>query len=226
MQTTYCSRGAPRRSIITTMQETTRYNYYEILELNANAPQHEVTSAYERARATYSGDNPAIYTIFSEREARDLLVMIEEAYSILGNQRLRTIYDQRLLSGRSVGAELTYEAIIEASRQLYPEPKPEKKEVVFKRNDSFEKEIKEQTQWDGAFLQKVREYKNLTPKQMNEITKINAWYVTAIEKMDAAGLPAVVFVRGYVSQIAKALGLDEKKVADSYMKLFKENLEK
>ncbi|MNY61710.1 hypothetical protein D3C86_1984200 [compost metagenome] len=61
---------------------------------------------------------------------------------------------------------------------------------------------------------------------MNEITKINPWYVTAIEKMDAAGLPAVVFVRGYVSQIAKALGLDEKKVADSYMKLFKENLEK
>lgn len=204
------------------MQETARYNYYEILELSSNAPQHEVTSAYERARLTYSGDNPAIYTIFSEKEARELLVLIEEAYSILGNQRLRSIYDQRLLSGNAATKELTAAAIIEASRQLYPEPKPEKKEVTFKRNEAFEKEIKEQAVWDGAFLQKVREYKGLTPHQMHEITKINPWYVTSIEKMDAAGLPAIVFVRGYVVQIAKALGLEEKKVADSYMKLFKE----
>ena len=55
---------------------TNRYNYYEILEVGSNAAQHEVTTAYERARTTYSGDNPAIYTIFSENEARELLTLI------------------------------------------------------------------------------------------------------------------------------------------------------
>ncbi|HEY1079737.1 MAG TPA: helix-turn-helix domain-containing protein, partial [Bdellovibrio sp.] len=49
----------------------------------------------------------------------------------------------------------------------------------------------------------------------------NSYYVTAIENMDASNLPVIVFVRGYVVQIAKALGLDDKKVADSYMKNFK-----
>jgi curved DNA-binding protein CbpA len=209
------------------MQGTSRYNYYEILELPANAPQYEVTAAYERARSTYAGDNPAIYTIFSEQEARELLVFIEEAYSILGNKTLRTIYDQRLLSGRANLNELTYTSIVEASRVLFKEPaKPEKVEIVFKRDEAFEKEIAAQENWDGEFLKKVREYKNLPIEKLCEITKINSYYVKGIEAMNPESLPAIVYVRGYVVQIAKALGLDDKKVADSYMKTFKDRLGK
>ncbi|MFS4458821.1 helix-turn-helix domain-containing protein [Bdellovibrio sp. HCB2-146] len=208
------------------IQGTSRYNYYEILELKANAPQHEVTTAYERARHTYSGDNPAIYTIFSEQEAREFLTLIEEAYEILGNKTLRLIYDQRLRNGHSSLNDLTYASIIEASKQMMPEPKPKKEEPVFKRNEAFEKEILAREEWDGAFIQKVREYKNLSVQQISDTTKINPYYVGAVERMEPEGLPAVVFVRGYVVQIAKALGLDEKKVADSYMKIFKNQLGK
>nr|BFD61209.1 hypothetical protein CKG001_33160 [Bdellovibrio sp. CKG001]BFD68881.1 hypothetical protein HAGR004_39030 [Bdellovibrio sp. HAGR004] len=208
------------------MQATSRYNYYEVLELTANAPQHEVTTAYERARATYSGDNPAIYTIFSEQEARELLVVIEEAYQVLGNKILRTIYDQRLLSGRSSLNDLTYASILEASKQVFPEAKAEKSTPAYQKNEAFEKEVAARTEWDGEFLKKVREYKQISVAKMSEITKINSYYVTAIENMDAGNLPAIVFVRGYVVQIAKALGLDDKKVADSYMKSFKNNLGK
>jgi cytoskeletal protein RodZ len=43
--------------------------------------------------------------------------------------------------------------------------------------------------------------------------------------MDVKNLPASVFVRGYVIQMAKELGLNEKNVADSYMKLYKTKLE-
>ncbi|RYZ85410.1 MAG: helix-turn-helix domain-containing protein, partial [Proteobacteria bacterium] len=74
-----------------------------------------------------------------------------------------------------------------------------------------------------AFLKRVREYKNITASKMSAITKINSYYVTAIESMDTGSLPAPVFIRGYVIQIAKVLGLDEKKVAESYMKMLKEN---
>ncbi|HRO66461.1 MAG TPA: DnaJ domain-containing protein, partial [Pseudobdellovibrionaceae bacterium] len=88
-----------------------RYNYYEILELPANAAQHEITTAYERARTTYSGENPAIYTIFSEPEARELLTIIEEAYSVLGNKTLRNIYDQRLFAGQTGAQELSYQSL-------------------------------------------------------------------------------------------------------------------
>lgn len=200
-----------------------RNNYYDILELNANSAQHEVTKAYERAKATYSGDNPAIYTIFSEQEARELLSLIEEAYSILGNKNLRSVYDQRLLSGRFQLEDLSYDAIVTASKQIFPEPKQEEKKAEYKKDTAFEGEISNCNEWNGQFLAKVREYKNVSVQKMSETTKINSYYIKAIEKMDPESLPAPVFIRGYVVQMAKILGLNEKKVADSYMKVLKEN---
>ncbi len=204
------------------MQTLSRNNYYEILELNSSSAQHEITSAYERAKQTYSSNNPAIYTIFSEQEARELQAMIEEAYSILGNKILRNIYDQRLLSGKASLNDLTYASIVEASKQTYPLGKAKEKRPKFEKNEAFEKEIAACERWDGSMLKKVREYMNLTVNHMNEITKINSYYISAIENMEPENLPAVVFIRGYVLQIAKALNLNDKKVADSYMSILKE----
>lgn len=200
---------------------TGRYNYYEILELPTNAPQHEVTTAYERAKSTYSGDNPAIYTIFSQQEARELLGMIEEAYAVLGNKTLRTIYDQRLFAGQAASPELSYESILMASKTLFPETKAEEKKQTYTIDEEFEKFLRENSTWDGALLRKVREYKKIPLDKLAERTKIKAWYLNAVENMDPANLPAPVFVRGYVVQISKELGLSERAVADSYMKSFR-----
>lgn len=201
-----------------------RHNYYEILELNTNAAQHEVTTAYERARLTYSGDNPAIYTIFSDQEARELLNLIEEAYAILGNKTLRNIYDQRLLGQKSQNFDLTYDSIVQASKQLFPEGKTEIKKSTYTVDEDFEKSMAEQKEWTGEFLKKCREYKALSVEKMSLKTKINPFYIQAVEEMNPAALPATVFVRGYVIQMAKELGLNEKTVADSYMKLFRDKL--
>lgn len=196
-------------------------NFYEILELNTNAAQHEITTAYDRAKTTYSGDNPAIYTIFSDQEARELLSMIEEAYSILGNKTLRNIYDQRLLGQSKINPEdLTYDSILNASRLIFQESKVDTKKASFVRNESFEKEIAECAEWTGDMVRKVREYKNFTVEKLSEITKVNSFYIKAIEAVTPNNLPAPVFVRGYVIQIAKELGLNSKSVADSYMKSY------
>jgi DnaJ-class molecular chaperone len=200
-----------------------RTNYYDVLELSPHSAQHELTTAYQRVKATYSGDNPAIYTIFSEQEARALLLLIEEAYSVLGNKNLRNIYDQRLLSGNFQMADLSYEAILNASKQMFPEPRQEEKKADYKNNPDFENEITSCKNWNGDLLRQVRDYKNITIRKMSDVTKINIYYITAIENMDLKSLPAPVFIRGYVVQMARLLGLDEKKVADSYMKLLKEN---
>jgi curved DNA-binding protein CbpA len=204
--------------------EGSRINYYEILELGTSAAQHEVTKAYDRARRTYSGDNPAIYTIFSEKEARDLLKLIEEAYSVLGNRTLRTIYDQRLLGKSSQGVDLSYDSILNASRQNFPEPKAASSKVSYRIDEALEEEILSRTEWVGDNLRKIREYKNLSIERMSEKTKINTFYLTAVEADDRMKLPAAVFVRGYVIQIAKVLGLNEKIVADSYMRTYKANI--
>ena len=194
-------------------------NFYEILELNTNAAQHEITTAYDRAKNTYSGDNPAIYTIFSDQEARELLSMIEEAYSILGNKTLRNIYDQRLLGQSKINPEdLTYDSILNASRLVFQDSKVDTKKVSFTRNENLEKEITECAEWTGEMIRKVREYKNITLERLSDTIKVNSFYIKAIEAMTPNNLPAPVFVRGYVLQMAKELGLNSKAVADSYMK--------
>jgi curved DNA-binding protein CbpA len=203
------------------MPQLPKHNYYEVLELPTNAAQHEVTTAYDRAKRTYSGENPAIYTVFTDTEARELLSLIEEAYSVLGNKTLRSIYDQRLLSNQFSLDDLGYSSILDASKQYYPEPKPEMRRPAYQKNPEFENEIQNQMSWSGEFLKRVREYKGLSIERISEKTKINPYYISSIEKMEAKSLPASVFVRGYVSQIAKELGLNEKSVADSYINLYK-----
>jgi curved DNA-binding protein CbpA len=208
------------------MDLKSRYNYYDILEINPSCPQHEITSAYERAKATYSGENPAIYTMFNEDEARNLLQLIEEAYSVLGNKILRTLYDDKI-GQKSPVADLTFESLQTESRAVFntvPKKTPSTK-MDYKVDESMEKELKDAEDWNGPLLKKVREYKKLSLESLSEITKISSYYIRAVESVDPKNLPAPVYVRGYVSQIAKTLGLEEKKVCESYMKNFKSTIE-
>lgn len=208
--------------------EQNRFNYYDILEVSPHCQQHEITTAYERARLTYSGENPAIYTMFTDIEARELLKLIEEAYSVLGNKTLRNLYDEKMNQTFVQKDDVSFENLKNASK-LQSAELPKKSNtlrVAYTKNDDFEQEIVKTETWNGAALKKVREYKSYTIERLSEITKISSYYINAIERGDPSALPATVFVRGYVGQIAKTLGLEEKKVCDTYMKTFKESLGK
>jgi curved DNA-binding protein CbpA len=147
--------------------------------------------------------------------------LIDEAYAVLGNKTLRSIYDQRLLGKNGAGQELTYDSILTASRQNFPEPKQAELKTTYKIDENFEKQLKEKTDWVGEDLKNAREYKNISVERMSDKIKVNSYYITAVENMDSSNLPAPVFVRGYVVQISKHLGLNDKLVADSYMKSYK-----
>lgn len=207
--------------------EADRYNYYDILEIGPHSPQHEVTSAYERAKSTYSGENPAIYTIFSDDEARNLLRLVEEAYSVLGNKTLRALYDEKIGQSGVRREDLSFESLKTESRTQFPSMKKTVSEKIeYTIDPVLEKKFAEEENCDGNFLKQVREYKKIQLERLSEITKISAYYINSVEKMDPKNLPAAVFVRGYVAQICKVLGLDEKRVCDSYMKTFKEKFGK
>ncbi|OFZ28568.1 MAG: hypothetical protein A2622_05605 [Bdellovibrionales bacterium RIFCSPHIGHO2_01_FULL_40_29] len=214
------------------MNTEMKHNYYEILEVPQNATQQEIAVAYEKAKRTYSAQNPALYTIFDKSEAEQLQSMIDEAFAVLGNDAYRNIYEKRRQANTFSESDLSIDAIKEASQKLFNESTSKKtfelsatNHTPYDLDEAFEEEIENQLLWDGNFLKKVREYKNVSIEILNEKTKINTWYIHALEKMDANNLPAPVFVRGYVIQIARYLNLDDKFVADSYMKLYKKMLE-
>jgi curved DNA-binding protein CbpA len=213
-------------------------NYYEILEVSTQATQHDILLAYQKAKLTYSHQNTAIQSAFSEEELEELKKLVEEAFLVLSNQNYRNIYEQRLNSKSYSESDITFNGIKDFTQDVSPTNTVEK--LIQKHNsmsqkaesvelaqtdETFEQEIHRQTEWSGDFLKKVREYKKISIDKLQESTKVNPWYLKALETMDIQNLPASVFVRGYVIQMAKELGLNEKNVADSYMKIYKTKLE-
>nr|BDT27080.1 helix-turn-helix domain-containing protein [Bacteriovorax sp. HI3] len=69
-------------------------NYYEVLEIPANARSEEIYHSYQRAKAAYSSDSIALYSLMSPEECRNVLEMVEEAYSILSDPTKRKRYDE------------------------------------------------------------------------------------------------------------------------------------
>lgn len=195
--------------------------YYELLEVSPGTPQHEVTRAYERAKVTYSSENPALYTVFSVEEARELLTLVEEAYLILGNTIFRNRYDEMLKDPTLDIQELKFENIVGPILNTNVDKQKARFRPEYEVDQAMESVIQNETTCDGPFLRKVREYKKMSVEKMSEITRINPHYIVALEKNNWANLPAPVFVRGFVVQICRLLNLDEKKVTESFMMIYK-----
>ncbi len=286
------------------MLGTKEVNYYEVLEVAYDAPQHEVHKAYTRAKATYAQDNPALYSMFTRDEARDLLKLIEEAYAVLGNHGLRRNYDDQIQRAGQKAQSADFNSAHADHRALpdfiMPDPSipgsyqeeatsaqsasplraaaaptstatsgsssgsssgklmdpihaaaTGKRESIlvtgsdftvrtrenvvplmpadtgkcplgtYKIDVAMEEEIAGRVEFDGPFLQKVRLYKQVSLEKLSVSSRIGKTYLIALESNDFKNLPAPVFLRGFLVQMAKQLGLDDAKVASSYMNLAK-----
>jgi curved DNA-binding protein CbpA len=216
-------------------------NYYEVLEIPTNASPQEIESAYVRARNAYSGDSVALYSLMTKDECDSVLDQIEEAYSVIGFPEKRREYD-RLRGFNMSGFAQNYTSP-EPGLSAFERPKEavqyedfgsnlieakvskitaqKKFGLEYEENAEFEKQISEASDFNGPFLKKIREYKNVSIERMAEMTRISKTHITALENEDIPKLPADVYVRGYVYQYAKVLKLNPDAVAASYLLNFK-----
>jgi len=219
-------------------------NYYDVLEISTNASPQDIESAYLRARNAYSGDSVALYSLMTKDECDSVLTQIEEAYSVIGFPEKRREYD-RLRGFNQSGFNLNYTMPSPAQGVASFESRPKdtvqyedfgsnlieakvskltaqkKFGLEYEENTEFEREIQNTTDFTGAFLKKIREYKNVSVERMAEMTRISKTHLTALENEELSKLPADVYVRGYVFQYAKVLKLNPDVVAPSYLLHFK-----
>jgi hypothetical protein len=92
---------------------------------------------------------------------------------------------------------------------------------TYKIDNEIEAEIAARTEFDGPFLQRVRVYKQVSLEKLSVASRIGKTYLIALESNDFKNLPAPVFLRGFLVQMGKQLGIDENKVVTSYMALAK-----
>lgn len=182
--------------------------YYDILEITPAASIEEIQLAFQRAKTTYSQDSQALYTMFSPEEAVELVRLIEEAYTTLSDPVKRQNYDLQYRFDNGVTIEE------DTSAPSY--------NIDFSYDQIFEDEIADQNIFDGSFLQRIREYKNIPLELISETTKIGKHHIVSIESNDFHSLPPTVFVKSFVKQIAECLGINPDKAADSYAQLCKD----
>jgi len=211
-------------------------NYYEILEVSPLADPQEIHRAYIQVKNAYTADSIALYSLMSAEECARIVENIEEAYSILSDPEKRIRYNtaRGLVNPLTRQERFQQEAINRENESTQTkitgntEGKNIGKIIANKRfnldysvDPNFEQEIEKTSHFNGEFLKKIREYKNVDINRMAEMTKISKTYIQKIEQEDVTNLPALVYVRGFVYQYAKCLKLNPDLVATSYLEHLK-----
>lgn len=78
-------------------------------------------------------------------------------------------------------------------------------------------EISQEIEWKGILLKSIRESQKISIEELASTTKISKTYLIAIEEENYSKLPAAVFLRGFLVQLAKVLKLQPEKVAAAYL---------
>jgi len=189
--------------------------YYEVLEVSPTATTKEIQGAYERAKETFDVDSLAIYSLFSEEEAKEIQEAIEEAYRILIDEALRRSYDQ---SHFQVVDRLPTEEPSETQGVS-----EEKKTSLSFTGLSFNSEGE---LYRGKALKQVRERMGVEPQTISKETKISIKTLEWIEEEAFEKLPPLVYLKGFLKSYAQSLGLDPQKVIEEYIRFMEESRKK
>lgn len=84
-------------------------------------------------------------------------------------------------------------------------------------DSQMEEWIANHQEWSGADLKKAREYRNISPEELAEYTKIRKTHILNIESEAFKELPVRVYIRGFLQQLAKALKLPVNEVINGYL---------
>lgn len=76
--------------------------------------------------------------------------------------------------------------------------------------------------FNGTALRRAREMQGMSLRDICDQTKIRQTYVEYIENENFSGLPAEVYVKGFVKLMADSLALPAEKVAREYMVRYRE----
>src|SRR5258706_16024091 len=82
-------------------------------------------------------------------------------------------------------------------------------------------ELSPLTEFTGPLLRQIREAIGIELREIAERSKIGMAYLQALEGEVFAKLPAAVYVRGFLVEYARALGLDSERVKTTYLERFR-----
>ncbi|HHH10818.1 MAG TPA: hypothetical protein ENK23_01915 [Sorangium sp.] len=202
----------PKRAVLdaTTVQASklnAPLTLYHVLGIDRSASDDEIRRAYKRQRNIFGEDALPIVSLVDDAGIKREQALILEAYDTLLEPQRRRAYNL---------------SVFPDDEPEEPDPKSRRSEAdeaeLVRQQAALAREIGTETVFTGELLRRARLALGIEISDIANITKISPIHLRAIELEDLQALPASVYVRGFLREVAKALELDPTQVTKTYMK--------
>ena len=187
-------------------------SHYEVLGLEPRATGEQIEKAYRFHLGLYAEETLATYSLLDADDLRLARARVHEAFEVLSDPVRRYEYDVGhgfVNAGALVLPFPTTPAVAPPLSSIPPEPLPAAPVRPLPRV------LPEPV--NGAALRRHREEQGVSLREIATQSKIGVRFLEYIEGDRYPLLPATVYLRGFLQEYARAIGLDPRKTAESYM---------
>ena len=192
-------------------------SHYEMLEVPPTASFEDIRRANRRIRDIYGAESIAVSGLYDPASLEAVHRRLDLAYTTLMDAAKRKDYDLELFPD-GVPMPVTQPSHSEALPARTPAKVDDPATMVTRPPMP---ELSPLTEFTGPLLRQVREAIGIELREIAEKSKIGMAYLVAMEGEVWHKLPAAVYVRGFLSEYARALGLDSDRVKHTYLARFR-----
>ncbi len=185
-------------------------DHYTALGIGRSSNDEEIRRAFKRQRDVYATGGLATASLLDDLELSGAQARIDEAHDTLLDPVRRRAYDLSTFP----------DDVAPAQSSAVPRPALAAEQLMLQ--GELSREIGPDTEFTGALLRKVRESQGIELVEIASRTKISRSHLVALEEETYDRLPAIVYVRGFVTELAKYLRLDPAQVQRTYLRRMRE----
>jgi curved DNA-binding protein CbpA len=183
-------------------------DHYAVLEIDPGATDEEIRRAFKRVSKRYDPAGIVVYGLYREDEIQALLRSMKEAYETLVDPEKRRRYDRRIFPEGHPSLRRADQRVAAAPPTPRATPPADPIAAAGLAPDAPLR---------GPALTKIREACHLTLEEIAEKTKISMFTLRCIEAESFADLPARVYMRGFLRQVADLLRIDPDRLLTEYL---------
>ena len=195
-----------------TPKRTEEQTLYEVLEIDPGASDEEIRRAYKRMREMYAAESMVVCGLYTPERLDVVHARIDEAYDTLLDPDKRKLYDVKLFPDGIPTRPTPTTGVppVEAAAPPKGEATPAKVLVP-------EPIVDANTEITGELLKKLREARGIDIAEIAQRSKVSVHHLRSIEEEQWGAMPAPVYLRGFLVEIARFLRLDVQHVTRSYL---------
>lgn len=197
-------------------------SHYDLLEVSPTASFEDIRRANRRIRDIYGAESVAISGLYDPAGLEAVHRRLDLSYTTLMDAAKRKEYDHELFP-EGVPAPPSAIAVTPGEPRV-ARPTPQIL-ALDETSPAIQRPpmpaVGPRTEYTGALLRQIREALGIELREIAERSKIGMAYLVCLEGEVWGKLPATVYVRGFLSEYSRILGLDARRVVETYLERYR-----